>query len=131
MLLSQTQTSSWPDGIDLSAVALYLGIAVGLPALGYFFMVLDYRAYLRSFRRALVVIHQAMPGIPAWARRDTPACLIALGLSLPASREQILSAYRQRVKLLHPDRGGDREKFLRLQRHFEAAMEFIDENEQE
>jgi hypothetical protein len=127
MMLAQTHMLPWPDGIDGSIIALYVGIFIGLPALGYFFMVLDYRAYLRSLRRALVVIHQAMPGIPQWARRDTPACLIALGLSLPASREQILSAYRQRVKLLHPDRGGDREKFLRLQRHFEAAMEFVDE----
>lgn len=131
MFVAQTHLLPWPNGIDLTALAFYFSIVVGLPALGYFFMVLDYRAYLRSLRRALIVVHQAMPGIPAWARRDTPACLIALGLSPPATREQVLSAYRQRVKLLHPDRGGDREKFLRLQRHFEAALELINETASE
>ena len=124
---SLTTLSFWPDGIDRSVVALYMAIAVGLPVLGYFCMVLDFRAYLRSLRRALVVVSQAIPGIPAWARKDTPACLLALGLTLPSSREQILAAYRQRVKLLHPDRGGDRAQFLRLQRHFESALEFIAE----
>lgn len=116
---------TWPDGIDSSVVALYLGIVIGLPVVGYCCMVLDFRAYLRSFRRALVVVRRAIPGIPAWARRDTPACLIALGLSLPSSREQVLAAYRRQVKLLHPDRGGDRAKFLRLQHNFEASLRFL------
>lgn len=122
-----TIAHAWPDGIDRSAIVLYLCLVVGLPVVGYGCMVLDFRAYLRSLRRALVVVRQAMPGIPAWARQDTPACLIALGLSLPSSREQVLAAYRQRVKLLHPDHGGDRAKFLRLQRNFELAMQFVDE----
>jgi hypothetical protein len=131
MLLATAHSLTWPDGIDRSAILLYLGIFVGLPVLGYFCMVLDFRAYLRSLRRALMVIQRTIPSIPSWARQDTPACLIALGLSLPSSREQVLTAYRQRVKLLHPDRGGDREKFMRLQRHFEAAIEFVDDTASE
>ena len=123
------EMTNWPDGIDRSIVFLYLGLIAGLPILGYFCMVLDFRAYLRSLRRALVVIQRSIPGIPSWARQDTPACLIALGLSLPSSREQVLSAYRRQVKLLHPDRGGDRAKFMRLQRQFELAMEFVEEGE--
>lgn len=115
----------WPDGIDRSVIVFYMALAVGLPILGYYCMVLDFRAYLRSFRRALVIVSQAIPSIPMWARKDTPACLIALGLSLPCSREQVLAAYRQRVKVLHPDHGGDRAAFLRMQRHFEAALQFV------
>ena len=126
-LTAATISMPWPDGIDRSVIAFYLCIAIGLPVLGYACMVLDFRAYLRSLRRALVVVQRVLPGIPSWARQDTPACLIALGLSLPSSREQVLSAYRQRVKMLHPDRGGDRAKFLRLQRHFEMAMAFVTE----
>jgi hypothetical protein len=122
-------STAWPDGIDRSVLAFYLCIAIGLPVLGYVCMVLDFRAYLRSLRCALVVIHRALPIVPSWARQDTPACLIALGLSLPSSREAVLAAYRQRVKLLHPDRGGDREQFLRLQRQFEMALAFVDDGE--
>ena len=129
LFMTITASTSWPDGVDQSAIAFYLCIAVGLPVLGYVCMVLDFRAYLRSFRRALVVVRRALPSVPCWARQDTPACLIALGLSLPSSREQVLSAYRQRVKLLHPDRGGDRAKFLRLQQHFEMALAFVDDEE--
>jgi hypothetical protein len=29
------------------------------------------------------------------------------------------------VKRLHPDRGGDRREFLRLQAHFEQAMALV------
>lgn len=122
-------STTWPDGIDRSVVVFYLCIAIGLPVLGYVCMVLDFRAYLRSLRRALVVVHRALPIVPSWARQDTPGCLIALGLSLPSSREAVLAAYRQRVKLLHPDRGGDREQFLRLQRQFEMALAFVDDSE--
>jgi hypothetical protein len=126
--MTATISPPWPDGVDWSAIALYLCVLVGLPVLGYVCMVLDFRAYLRSLRRALVVVHRALPIVPAWARQDTPGCLIALGLSLPCSREEVLSAYRHRVKSLHPDRGGDRAKFLRLQRQFELALAFVDQD---
>lgn len=129
MVLATTLLNSWPDGIDRSVIGLYLCVVVGLPILGYCCMVLDFRAYLRSLRRALVVVQRVLPSFPTWARQDTPACLIALGLSLPSSREAVLSAYRQRVKLLHPDRGGDRANFLRLQQHFETALAFLDEED--
>ena len=53
--------------------------------------------------------------------RDRPPCLQALELDLPCTEEQVLAAYRRRVKELHPDRGGDLQQFLRLQKHFEQA----------
>jgi hypothetical protein len=115
--------SHWPDSIDLTALMLFAGIAFGLPLAGYWLMALDFRRYLRSLRRALVVVARAAtPLTPYWARRDAPPCLVALELNLPCTEEEVLAAYRQRVKTLHPDRGGDLQHFLRLQNHFEQAM---------
>jgi len=50
---------------------------------------------------------------------------VALDLRPPCSEEEVLAAYRQRAKSLHPDRGGDLEKFLRLQQHFEQALHLV------
>jgi hypothetical protein len=116
---------SWPDAIDGSITFTYLAIAFGLAILGYVCMVLDIRAYLRSLRRALVLISSYRPELPQWVRKDTPRCILALGLTLPCTTDDVLSAYRRKVKLLHPDRGGNRRDFLRLQAHFEQAMAFL------
>ena len=118
-----TAIRQWPDSVDAAALAIYAGVAFGLPAVGYWLMVIDFRRYLRSLRRALVVVARAAtPLTPNWARRDDPPCLVALDLQMPCSEDQVLAAYRQRVKDLHPDRGGDLQAFLRLQKHFEQAM---------
>jgi hypothetical protein len=119
--------ASWPDAIDGGLIFAYLAVAFGLAALGYVSMVLDIRAYLRSLRRALVVITNYRPDLPAWVRRDTPRCILALGLALPCTTDDVLAAYRRKVKLLHPDRGGDRREFLRLQAHFEQALALVAE----
>ncbi|MFV2066841.1 MAG: hypothetical protein ACC645_07640 [Pirellulales bacterium] len=121
--------TAWPGGIDLTATLLFLLAAFAVPAMGYVFMVLDVRAYLRSLRRSLTVVRSYISGIPGWARRRTPSAISALGLSLPCTEEDLLRAYRQRVKTLHPDRGGDRRKFLRLQRDFEQAAQFLEQQE--
>jgi len=116
---------SWPDGIDASVSAVYLALAFGLALLGYVCMVLDIRAYLRSLRRALVLITHYRVDLPEWVRRDTPRCILALGLTMPCTTDDVLAAYRRKVKRLHPDRGGDRREFLRLQTHFEQAMSLV------
>ena len=46
---------------------------------------------------------------------------------MPCTADDILAAYRRKVKQLHPDLGGDRREFLRLQAHFEQAMELLAE----
>jgi hypothetical protein len=121
-----SEDSSWPDGIDWTVTAGYLGLAFGLAVLGYVCMVLDIRAYLRSLRRrALVLISHYRVELPEWVRRDTPRCILALGLTMPCTQEEVLAAYRRKVKKLHPDRGGDRREFLRLQAHFEQAMALV------
>ncbi len=112
----------WPNGLDLAMLALYLALALGLPLFAYVLMFLDYRHYLRSLRRTLVSVAQAMPGTPYWVYRDRPPCLESLDLHLPCSEDEVLAAYRLRVKSLHPDHGGDLQEFLRLQEHFEQAM---------
>lgn len=113
----------WPDALDHGAIVLFFVIAFGLPALGYVFMVLDIRRYLRSLRRALVVVAQAATRhTPFWAYRDQPPCMQALELTLPCTEEQVMAAYRRRVKELHPDHGGELQQFLRLQKHFEQAL---------
>ena len=117
--------TSWPDGIDWTVTAGYLALAFGLAGLGYVCMVLDIRAYLRSLRRALVLISHYRVELPEWVRRDTPRCILALGLTMPCTAEDVLAAYRRKVKRLHPDRGGDRREFLRLQAHFEQAMALL------
>jgi hypothetical protein len=116
----------WPDAYDGAGLLFFVLAAFGLPALGYVFLALDVRRYLRSLRRALVVVaHAVAPNLPAWALRDHPPCLAALDLRLPCTEEQVLAAYRRHVKQLHPDRGGDMRQFLRLQKHYEQALYLV------
>lgn len=115
----------WPDGFDISAISFCGLFLIGLPVLGYALMVIDIRAYLRAMRRALVLVGYHFAAIPAWARQETPSCLRSLGLSLPCTVDEVKRAYRRRAEQLHPDRGGDRRKFLVLQRDFEASLAFL------
>jgi hypothetical protein len=112
----------WPDLVDSTGLVVIGLLAFGLPLVGYVLLYLDYRAYLRSLRRALVLVRGYALQLPDWARRDSPPCLTALGLSLPCTREEVLGAYRERVKRMHPDAGGSQRDFANLQRHFEEAM---------
>lgn len=47
----------------------------------------------------------------------------ALGVPTTANREEIRSAYRDRVKEVHPDHGGDEESFRRVQEAYVTATE--------
>ena len=120
-------TADWPSGLDSMALIVFVAIVVLIPAAGYFFMIVDIRDYYRSLRRALVVVTRYVPGMPQWAKRETPRCLEVFGLSLPCTIEDLMASYRQQVKELHPDRGGDRGQFLVLQGQFEQAQRLIDE----
>lgn len=124
--MSQTiPLHSWPDSVDLAALAVFVLAVAGLPLLGYVLIVLDVRAYLRSLRRQLVRTFRPAPEVPEWLREETPRCLAALGLALPCSEHELLEAYREKVKLLHPDRGGDRRRFLKLQAYFEESLAYL------
>jgi hypothetical protein len=112
-MIATVPENHWPESFD------------GTLTIAYACMVLDFRAYLRSLRRALVVISHYRSDLPGWVMRDNPPCIRGLGLELPCTIEDVLSAYREKVKVLHPDRGGDRRKFLRLQEQFEQAMALL------
>jgi hypothetical protein len=121
---------TWPDAID--GLALLLAIAIAcLPIVGYVLMVIDIRAWMRALKGALVRVVFHFPEMPAWARYHTPYCFKALGLSLPCTESDVKIAYRQLAEQTHPDRGGDRQKFLQLQRHFENAVQFLKDHEPE
>ncbi|MEM9186984.1 MAG: hypothetical protein AAGB00_10860 [Planctomycetota bacterium] len=111
-----------PDAIDLAATLLVAMLFFGLPLLGYTFLVLDIRAYYRRARRAVMIVRRYVFALPEWVARDAPPCLQTLGLTLPCTRYEVLAAYRERVKHVHPDAGGSRRQFAKLQRHFEEAM---------
>jgi len=120
----------WPDSVDQMALAAYLVLLLGVPLLGYAFFVMDVRAYLRSLRRYLVRLGPGTRDVPAWAVPSVPVCLATFGLRLPCTEEDLLTAYRREVKRLHPDRGGDRGRFMKLQRQFEDALALVrDEQE--
>jgi hypothetical protein len=125
-LVAAASNKPWPDGVDSAAILWYVMIAFGIPVLGYVCMVLDFRAYLRSLRRALVVVTGYRTELPEWMRKNTPRCILALGLTMPCTTDEVLAAYRRKVKELHPDHGGDKKAFLRLQAHFEEAMAFVE-----
>ena len=115
----------WPDSFDATITLAFLCAVVSLATLGYVFMVLDYRSYLRSLRRALVRVVNYLPSVPEWAKVETPRCIAALGLRMPCTEPELLHAYRSRVKTLHPDRGGDKRRFLSLQQNFEEALAYL------
>jgi curved DNA-binding protein CbpA len=50
----------------------------------------------------------------------------ALGLKLPCTAQEIKFAYRQKVKQVHPDHGGDEQRFLWLQSQFEQALALVE-----
>lgn len=124
-ILAEISPSGWPDGVDASLTIFYLAILFGIPLLGYVFMVIDFRRYLRSLRRALVVVSQVVPVMPYWSLLQRPACLRTFGLELPCTEEEVLAAYREQAKTMHPDRGGDLQQFLQLQKHFEQALALV------
>jgi hypothetical protein len=101
----------------------------------------DARAYYRierSATRAVLVEHE-MPGIHLGSRLpfETPdiefgtederavdpieGAFAVLGLPETADESEMKAAYRQKVKEVHPDHGGDREAFERVREAYTTA----------
>lgn len=125
------EPAPWPDRLDLAVIIGFVLLAVGIPLAGYVLLAVDIRAHYRRLRGALVLVSNYMVRIPSWVaadsqrRKHAPPCLATFGLKLPCSEDQLLDAYRQLVKTCHPDLGGDRDEFLKLQRHFEQARTLV------
>jgi len=124
--MSPSQLLDWPDSVDRAATLLFLVLAVGLPVIGYAFFALDVRNYLRSLRRQLVRLAGGT-NLPAWAAPTVPRCFESFGLRPTCTEEELKAAYRERVKQMHPDRGGERARFLKLQQHFEESLAILRE----
>ncbi|MEO1496122.1 MAG: J domain-containing protein [Planctomycetota bacterium] len=114
--------------VDLAAGLWFGLIALGLPLAGWVFMGLDYRAYLRSLRRAIAVVRGYQLALPDWVRRQRPQCLIELDLKPECTPEEVYAAYRRRVKQVHPDLGGSERDFQRLQRWLAEALSIAEAN---
>ena len=120
--MNDGRVHNWPDSFDTTALLVFLAIVIVLPALGFVFAVVDVRRYMRSLRRAISTIVFRDSGMPEWARPQVPRCLVVFGLPWPCTKEELLRAYREKIKTHHPDHGGDERRFLALQAHFEEAM---------
>jgi hypothetical protein len=117
--------ATWPNALDSTAICVFVVLAFGVPVAGYVLGTLDFLAYLRSLRRALVRVVNYLPHLPTWARHDTPRCLAVFNLGPGCTEEDLMIAYRRKVKQVHPDHGGDRKRFLLMQGYFEEAREWI------
>ena len=118
--------AGWPDPVDRLTILCFVAGVVLLPIIGYWLTVLDIRAYLRALKGVLMRIAEpATQAYPAWATDETPPCLRALGLSLPCTEEDVKQAYRRLAKEMHPDRGGDVQRFLLLKDHHDQARYFL------
>ncbi|NDC54193.1 MAG: J domain-containing protein [Planctomycetia bacterium] len=59
------------------------------------------------------------------ADRNHPGCLAVLGLLPPVTAEDVKQAYLAKARTAHPDHGGDPAAFLRLQKAFEEATDYV------
>lgn len=126
-MLAQTLSPLWPTPFNAFTVALFVLASFALPALGYVYLALDIRRYLRSLRRVLICVANSAYSTPRWALPETPRCLAVFGLQMPCGEEELKRAYRKKVKRLHPDRGGDKRRFLALQSQFQEALRYVAE----
>lgn len=56
---------------------------------------------------------------------STPPCLKALGLELGCTADDIEAAFSRRVRIAHPDRGGDVDSFVRLRSAYLESLELV------
>lgn len=98
----------------------------------------DARAYFRigATDTVAVLVEHEMPGIHLGRRlpfetpdlapvedveSDVAAAFAVLGVPTDASETEIKAAYREKVKRVHPDQGGDREAFRRVREAYATA----------
>ena len=118
-------TSTWPDSVDMTAMLIVGAFMFLAPLLGYVFFVMDLRKAWRRLKGAMVVVGHTVRDLPVWTRKESPRCLEVFGLVFPCTTEDLLKAYRDQVKTIHPDRGGNKTEFHLLQRHFEQALTLL------
>lgn len=55
----------------------------------------------------------------------TPPCLEELGLRFPCTADEVRVSFQRKVRLAHPDRGGDVESFVRLRAAYHEALTLL------
>ncbi|HTI50903.1 MAG TPA: DnaJ domain-containing protein [Planctomycetaceae bacterium] len=58
-----------------------------------------------------------------------PEFMVLLGLLPPYTADDVHKAYKARALQAHPDRGGSKDQFIRLQEAYEQAQEYVKFNE--
>jgi len=94
-----------------------------MPMLGGVFIACDARGARRKRSggpHALVMLDWGGAGRPF-----TPVPLEALGLTAASDEEDVKRAFRHLAMSAHPDRGGDAQKFMALQSHFEQSLKIV------
>jgi hypothetical protein len=54
-----------------------------------------------------------------------PACIRLLGTPWPCGKHEVQQAFRQLVKVMHPDGGGTNESFHRLYKAYQEALALL------
>jgi curved DNA-binding protein CbpA len=67
----------------------------------------------------------ANPSQPPAGDHSHPECITILGLLPPVTAEDVKQAYLAKARTMHPDRGGDPEQFIRLQKAYEEANDYV------
>jgi hypothetical protein len=124
--------------IDAHTVAFYLperDVAITFDARAFY--------DITTGRTEAVLVEHEMPGMHLGSRLpfETPeidfgddddpgldrgeAAFAVLGLPSTASEAEVRDAYREKVKSVHPDHGGDPEEFQRVKEAYAAAQERV------
>lgn len=62
---------------------------------------------------------------PPSPESNHPQCLTVLGLRPPLTLEDVKQAYMAKAMQAHPDRGGDPQVFIQLQKAFDEATDYV------
>lgn len=85
-------------------------------------IVLTLEDLARATERGILSLDMLLVGVPSLPAA-VPEYLVLLGLDAqPHDRSIIDAAYRARAKQLHPDAGGDADKFAALQDAYQTAL---------
>ena len=80
-----------------------------------------YRATRQAHHDIFVAPSSSEPVAPE-VPSSVSMCMQRLGLTWPYTRHEVQKAFRQQVKIVHPDRGGTSESFQRLYQAYQEAL---------
>jgi hypothetical protein len=85
-----------------------------------------FTAYRMARQANTVFTDQAAASVTHWQITcPTPACVTALGLTWPCTRQEIKHAFRTQAKTVHPDSGGNSAAFQCLYKTYQEALALV------